>query len=159
MIFITVGTSKYQFNRLLELIDELCEDHILDRNEVIAQVGFSNYRPKNYKYFDFTSAEDHKKYIENAKFIISHSGTGSVVSAIKMMKRVIIFPRLSKYQEHADNHQVELVNAFKEKRYVLSASNRKELLNCIINIEKFIPNEYKSNKNNMNRLIIKFIHT
>ena len=46
MIFITVGSQKFQFNRLLEQIDLLIENKII-KEEVFAQIGSSDYIPKN----------------------------------------------------------------------------------------------------------------
>ena len=40
MIFITLGSQKFQFNRLLKTVDELVERGII-KEEVFAQIGFS----------------------------------------------------------------------------------------------------------------------
>ncbi len=47
MIFITLGSQKFQFNRLLKKIDNLIEIGVI-QEEVFAQIGYSNYKPKNY---------------------------------------------------------------------------------------------------------------
>ena len=46
-IFITLGSQKFQFNRLLEAVDELCEKGTVDAEDVFAQIGYSDYFPKN----------------------------------------------------------------------------------------------------------------
>ena len=43
MIFVTLGSQKFQFNRLLKAVDDLKLDE-----EVFAQIGFSNYKPVHY---------------------------------------------------------------------------------------------------------------
>ena len=45
MIFVTLGSQKFQFNRLLKAVDELDTD-----DEIFAQIGYSNYKPQNYAY-------------------------------------------------------------------------------------------------------------
>ena len=40
-IFITLGSQKFQFNRLLKAVDELCENQIVDAEDVFAQIGYS----------------------------------------------------------------------------------------------------------------------
>lgn len=157
MIFVTVGTSDFQFNRLLKTIDELCEEKIINAEEIFAQIGCSDYLPINYKYTDTVTNEEHKQYIENSEFIITHSGTGSIISAIKLGKKVIAFPRCKEFGEHVDNHQLELVKAFLSRRYILSAKNKEELKECISSINKFIPCKYKSNNSNMIRIIDDYI--
>ena len=52
MIFVTLGSQKFQFNRILMEIDQLIEDKYLTEN-VFAQTGYSDYEPKHYKYKNF----------------------------------------------------------------------------------------------------------
>ena len=47
MIFVTLGTQKFQLNRLLKLIDEYIEKGII-KDEVFAQIGNTDYIPVNY---------------------------------------------------------------------------------------------------------------
>lgn len=46
LIYVSVGTSVFKFNRLFVLMDELCEEKVLDSNDIISQIGFSTYYPK-----------------------------------------------------------------------------------------------------------------
>ena len=48
MIFITTGSQKFQFNRLLQKIDELVAEGTI-KDEVFAQIGYSDYVPKHYE--------------------------------------------------------------------------------------------------------------
>ena len=50
-IFITLGSQKFQFNRMLIEIDKLIENGKIT-DEVFAQTGASDYKPKNFKYKD-----------------------------------------------------------------------------------------------------------
>ena len=43
MIFVTTGSQKFQFNRLLQKIDLLIEEGMI-REEVFAQIGVSDYQ-------------------------------------------------------------------------------------------------------------------
>lgn len=114
MIFITLGSQKFQFNRLLIWIDELIEEHIINE-KIYAQIGYSDYKPKNYEYRDFYERSDFLKCMEASDIVITHAGTGAIVSALKMDKRVIAVPRSTKFNEHVDDHQVEIVKNFVEK--------------------------------------------
>lgn len=157
MIFITVGTSDFQFNRLLSIIDELCEEEILKKDEVFAQIGCSSYKPNNYSYTDVLTNEEHKELIDKSEFIITHSGTGSIISSLKKGKKIIAFPRMKKYNEHVDDHQLELVKAFLSREYILSAINKEELIISIKNIKQFSPKKYESNNQNIINLIDSYI--
>ena len=87
MIFVTVGSQKFQFNRLLKKIDELIENKVINE-EVFAQIGVSNYKPQNYKYKEFVTQDEFNKYLDEARLIITHAGTGVIVNAIKKGKKV-----------------------------------------------------------------------
>lgn len=117
MIFVTVGSQKFQFNRLLIEIDKLIENKIITEN-VFAQIGVSDYKPKNYEYKDFTTQNEFSKKIYESNLIITHGGTGVIVNALKKNKKVIAIPRLSKYGEHVDDHQIQLINEFKEMNFI-----------------------------------------
>lgn len=157
MIVISVGASEYPFDRLIKIIDEICDEGIINGNEVIAQIGTSNYKPKNFKNFPLIGRDEFQKYIDEADIIITHAGTGCVVPPLKLGKKVIIFPRLAEYNEHLDNHQLELSNVFLKEGYVLCANNKKELIDCIARCSEFIPKKFISNKENFNELIINYI--
>ena len=120
MILVCVGASEYKFNRLLKIIDELCDENILNGNEIIAQIGSTEYKPRNYKNFRMIGREDFQRYINEADLIITHAGTGSVIPPLKLGKKVIVVPRREKYKEHLDDHQLELRDVFTTAGYTLS---------------------------------------
>lgn len=157
MIFVTVGTSDFQFNRLLQIIDELCEEGIIKSEDVFAQIGCSTYIPKRYKYIDALTNEEHKEYIKKSEFIITHAGTGSIISSLKMNKKIIAFPRIKLYREHVDDHQLEIVKAFLKRGYILSGNDKLSLINAIKGITEFLPQKYISNNENMINLLNNYI--
>lgn len=157
-VLVTIGSMvEKKFTRIFKTVDELCEEGILDGKNVIAQVGFDNYSSKYYKCFDMIADEDFKRIIGESDLIIAHAGTGTVISSIKQGKKVIIFPRMAQYDEHYDDHQLELAELFTKQGYVLQARNKDELKNCILNLDGFTPVPFVSNNANMNKLVIDFI--
>ena len=52
MIFIILGSQKFQFNRLLQTIDNLVERGVVT-DEVLAQSGYSDYEPRYYNFKHF----------------------------------------------------------------------------------------------------------
>ena len=93
MIFITVGTQKFQFNRLLKEVDKLIEEKKITE-EVFAQIGYSDYKPKNYRYKDFIDRDEYANIMKKCQKVITHGGTGAIVGAVKQEKKVIAIPRL-----------------------------------------------------------------
>jgi UDP-N-acetylglucosamine transferase subunit ALG13 len=113
MIFITLGSQKFQFNRLLKAVDELVAAGKI-KDEVFAQIGYSDYKPTNYKYEQFLDREKFSQIMDKAEIVITHGGTGAIIGAVKKGKKVIAVPRLARYGEHVDDHQLQLVGQFKD---------------------------------------------
>lgn len=157
LILVCVGASEYKLDRLLIMIDELCDEGVLDGENIIAQIGGTDYKPRNYKSFALIGRDDFQWYLEQAEFVITHAGTGSVIPALKMGKKVIVFPRLEKYKEHLDNHQLELRDVFTSSGYTMSAENKEELRKAIIQLDTFTPKPFVSNNNRISSMIIDFI--
>ena len=83
MIFITVGSRSFQFERLLKAVDLAIEKGEIS-DEVFAQVGSSTYQVKNYKTVDFLNHEEFNKKLNECDVVLTHGGTGVIVNAIKL---------------------------------------------------------------------------
>lgn len=156
MILLIVGTQKFQFNRLLMTIDKLIDEKKITER-VVAQVGNSDYKPVNYEFQDFFDSNKFDLLMDEATLIITHGGVGSIVSALKKDKKVIVVPRLKKYNEHIDDHQLEIVEELKKRKHILLNTNLNDLYSDLCNIEYFKPNLYKKDSNRMLYEIDKFI--
>lgn len=113
MIFITLGSQKFQFNRLLIAVDKLIETGII-KEKIFAQTGYSDYPPVNYEYKAFIDRSEYAQWEAKADLIITHGGTGAIVGAVKNGKKVIAVPRRVEYGEHVDNHQFQIVGQFRD---------------------------------------------
>lgn len=159
-VLISIGSMQgCKFTRLFKIIDELCDENILDGSQVIAQCGFDRYISKFYQTFDMIADDEFKKLIEQSDLIICHAGTGTVTSCLKMKKKVILFPRLVRYNEHYDDHQLDLCEIFVDAGYVMCAKNKEELKVCIKQINEFKPTPFTSQNAYINELIINYIET
>lgn len=158
MIFITVGSQKFQFNRLLIEIDKLIEDKIIN-DSVFAQIGVSDYKPKNYEYTDFTTQDEFAKKIDEADLIITHGGTGVIVNALKKNKKIIAIPRISRYGEHVDNHQIQLIDEFKKMNFIEAVYEIDDMKEAIKNVKKNEYNKYISNTQQIIQSIQEFIES
>ncbi|NCC55803.1 MAG: capsular biosynthesis protein CpsG [Erysipelotrichia bacterium] len=159
MILICVGASEYGLDRLLRYIDELCDEGFFHDETIVAQKGNAKYQPRNYTSFDLIGRADFQKYIDQSDIIITHAGTGSVIPPLKQGKKIIVFPRLQKYKEHVDDHQLELANVFSEGGYTLYADDKESLKKALIDIKKFKPKTFVSNKGVIDNIIIDFLES
>lgn len=157
MIFIVLGTQKFQLNRLLQMVDGYVEQGKLSE-EIIAQRGNSDYVPKNFKSYDFLDKETFDQLIEKADMVITHSGVGSIITALKSKRPVIVFPRLKKYKEHVDDHQLDIAEAFAKKGYVLCCQDGEELLDYIEEAKTKTFAEYHSQRERVVETIQQFLN-
>ena len=111
MIFVTLGSQKFQFDRLLQELDRLIEAGVITQ-PVFAQTGYSTYTPKHFTFEPFLDRDGFAEKMSQAELVITHAGTGAIIGAVKKGKKVIAVPRLSKYGEHVDDHQTQIVTQF-----------------------------------------------
>lgn len=144
MIFVTLGSQKFQFDRLLRAVDELAGGGIIS-DRVFAQTGYSEYVPRHYDYKQFLSRDEFSEIMGEAQTVITHGGTGAIIGAVKKGKKVIAVPRLKEYGEHVDDHQLQLVGQFDEMGIIAACYDLEQLGECISKIEKQIFLPYQSN--------------
>ena len=107
MVLVTVGTQKQSFERLINLVKTSKE---LKKEELVIQRGYTKCNnSKRIHSFDFIPMEEMDKYIE----------VGTIFSAIKKGKKVIAVPRLEKYGEHINDHQIEICEELEKEGYIL----------------------------------------
>lgn len=156
MIFVAVGTQKFQFNRLLEEIDSLIGCAAINE-EVFAQIGYSDYTPYNYEYRNFLSKKDFASCVAECDLLITHSGVATIMMGLKYNKPIIVVPRLAKFGEHVDDHQLEIATIFNEKNLVCCCNENNKLLEIIkeAKIEKF--DKYESSTEHIILIIRNFL--
>lgn len=152
MIFIVLGTQKFPLNRLLMEVDRLVEGQFITE-EVFAQRGHSDYVPKNYESVDFLNKEGFEEKIAASSLVIAHSGVGTILTSINHHKPIIVYPRLKKYKEHVDDHQLEIAQAFEKKNLVLMYHEGDDLIALIDKSKSFHYGTYTSSRERVIDLI------
>lgn len=147
MIFVTVGTHEQQFNRLIKEIDRLKEENLI-QDEVFIQTGYSNYVPKYCKWEKLISYEKMNQFIEKADVIITHGGPATFMAVIAKGKNPIVVPRLKKFGEHVNDHQLEFVEKVLNIYNLTVITNISDLNFYISNSDEQQKSDLKS-KNNL----------
>lgn len=156
MILVLLGTQNNSFFRLLAEIEN-CINTGLISEEVVVQVGHTSYHSDKMKILDFISESEINELIKKATYIITHGGVGSIISSIKLNKKVIAVSRLSKYDEHINDHQIQIVNKFNENGYIIGLNDASLLKEGIKQINTFIPKKYTSNTKNILNIVSNYI--
>lgn len=110
MIFVTVGTHEQQFNRLVKYMDNLKKDEKI-KEDVVIQTGFCTYEPQFCKWRKLFSYQEMIDMVNEARIVITHGGPSSFIMPLQIGKTPIVVPRMSKFNEHVNDHQVEFCNA------------------------------------------------
>jgi len=141
LILVTLGTQLQSFDRLLRYVERSgIED------EIIVQAGHTKYNSNVMRIFDFISYDEMNALIDRANFVITHGGTGSILTPLKKGKKVIACPRLKKYGEHVDDHQTEIVAAFVQRGHILALETEDEDFSEVISrVRHFQPKTFISN--------------
>lgn len=140
MIFVTLGTQDKPFKRLLDYLEN---SDIKD--EIIVQNGFTEYESNKLKLFKYLDKDDFDNYLKKADLIICHAGVGTIVNCLKNDKKVLAVPRLSKYGEHQNDHQLQIANAYFQKGYILVMNDNDDFDEKIAELRKFEPKKFVSN--------------
>ena len=80
-----------------------------------------------------------------ADIVITHGGTGAIIGAVKKGKKVIAVPRLAKYGEHVDDHQLQLIEQFKEQNLICGLQDCSQLGEGLQFVKQHEFNAYQSN--------------
>lgn len=158
MILVTLGTQDKSFERLLRALDQLIEKKVI-QEEVVVQAGYTNYESKNMKIFSYLPKEELEKLIEQCDLFITHAGVGSIMDGLKKKKKIIAIPRLAKYQEHTNDHQLQIAEEFEKEGYLLSVVDMKDLKKVLTKVKHFKPKEYHEGNQKMLDLIETYIAT
>ena len=123
MIFVTLGTHDHPFTRLLDLVRPLADDH-----ELVVQHGHTpSATGTRARWIRFISYEEMLEFMTAAETVITHGGVGSIVTALSVGKTPLVVPRLRRYGEHVDDHQLQIVRALVASGHVVALLEEGEL--------------------------------
>lgn len=118
MIFVSLGTQDKSFTRLLKRVEK-CINLGYIKDEVVVQSGITNFKSKKMKIYNFLPIKEFDKYMKTCDLLITHGGVGNILSGLRANKKVIAAPRLQKYNEHENDHQIQIVNEFEKQGYII----------------------------------------
>lgn len=107
MLFVTVGT-QLAFPRLLEAMDALAPS--IDE-EIVAQVGPDPTPRPNLDCRENVAPAEFEKLFTGARLIVAHAGIGTILSAKRYKKPLVLMPRRHALGEHRNDHQLATAEA------------------------------------------------
>ena len=124
MIFVTLGTQAYPFDRLLRGLEGVGE-------ELVVQGGPSTFRPEGATWFDYLEYAPLLEQIRLARIVVSHAGIGTVMTVVAEGKRPVVVPRLHRYGEAVDDHQLPIARRLGEAGLVTLVEDPEQLVTVL----------------------------
>lgn len=137
LIFVTVGTHEQGMDRLFIELDRLIEAGSI-KEEIFAQIGYSKYVPKYYKYKEMISYQEMDSYVKRSNIVITHGGPGSIFHPLQYGKAPIVVPRNPGYNEHVDNHQILFTRRLEHEKKVIGVYEIDNLIYIINNYNEIV---------------------
>jgi UDP-N-acetylglucosamine transferase subunit ALG13 len=137
MIFVTIGSSHFGFDRLIVEVDRLAGAGVL--SDVMAQIGETTHEPQHCRWQRFLTPAQVLETMRNADFVICHAGCGTLEDGLRLHRKMIVVPRLARLNEAPDDHQWEITRLLVARRRILVASDVQELASCIQEVHTWSP--------------------
>lgn len=157
MILVTVG-MQLGFDRLIAAMDAIASD--LDE-EVVAQTGKGSYRPRNMIAREAIAPREFEDLAAQSRLIVSHAGIGSVLTAQRLSRPILLMPRRAELREHRNDHQLATARKLDGRSGILVAMDESELGEKIAEglAVKDIASSPSPNVSQLHRSIARFIET
>ena len=142
MIFVATGMIRFGFDRLVRKVDELAGEGVID--SVFIQTGFSRCEPEHCLYQKFIDMEKFEALIHQSTIVISHGGAGTIIASLEYNKPTIVVPRLKKFREHVNDHQLDLTHTLEDEGKIIAVYDIDKLREGVERAKTFVPDIRKS---------------
>ena len=138
MIFVSVG-HQMPFDRMLGLIERWSCEH--RRSDLFAQIGESDFRATHFPCQQWLTPNEYRERLEACTGIISHAGTGTIIQGLMLGKPILVLPRLARYAETRNDHQVGTARYFESRGLLMAAYDDAGFSAALEEFERFTPRE------------------
>ena len=123
LILLLLGTHEQPFRRAIEAVAPLAED-----DEVVVQHGHTpRGEAVGVRWIEFAPYEQIFDLCGAAEAVVSHAGVGTIMTALAASKTPVVIPRLARYGEHVDDHQLQIARAFEERELVVVLTENEDV--------------------------------
>ena len=125
MIFVTVG-AQMPFDRMIAAVDCWAGNHLDE--ECFAQIGKTSFVPNNMRFEQSLLPSEFEQAINDARLVVAHAGMGSILTAMRLCKPILVFPRRGDLCETRNDHQIATIGCFRGLKGVYVAEDEDQLL-------------------------------
>jgi UDP-N-acetylglucosamine transferase subunit ALG13 len=156
MIFVVLGTWEMPFTRPLVQIEEATRQGLISE-PIVVQSGRTSYESPNLKLVPFFGKEALEQMYEEASLVICQAGVGSIMLGLRKQKKVIAIARLSQFDEHIDDHQLEILDVFTKSGAVLPWNGDGDLPDVLRRAQDFVSAGYAFSEEKISRSILDYL--
>ncbi len=140
LIFLTVGTWRRGYDRVVKAVDDLVSRGVISE-EVIAQTGYGCYTPQHMTVIKFCSPERFRELIAESRCVISHAGMGTIIETVRQGKPLIAVPRKPELKEVDNDHQFVTARQLESEGKILVAYEVSDLPEKLAAAAGFVPTQ------------------
>lgn len=156
MILVLLGTFKIEFSRPIIAIENAIKNGEV-KEELIVQAGHTEYTSELLTIRSFFEPKELDDLYERAEIVVTHAGVGSILRGFRMNKKIIAIPRLYKFKEHVDDHQIDILEEFSRCNYLIPWNENDKFKDLLSKVRKFEPSKFVSNKKDLEGFLINYI--
>jgi len=138
MIFVTVGTDA-PFDRLVRAVDSWAAGS--GRDDVFAQIGVGGWRPPHLEWREMLEPPEFMERFRAASLVVAHAGMGTILTALRHGKPILVMPKKAALGEHRNEHQTATARHLRELQRVEVAFDEHELLAKLGQVERLAGGE------------------
>jgi beta-1,4-N-acetylglucosaminyltransferase len=125
VIFATVGSTQIPFERFIRALETLPGDQLLvQHGPVPPPAGAARANA-------FMQFPEMIESMEAADVVVCHAGAGSILCALRAGHTPVVVPRLKRYDETVDDHQVEFSRALAAEGKVIAVEDLSRLSEAV----------------------------
>ena len=155
-VFATLGTFDAPFARM----DELAALLARSGRRVLFQYG-NNAEPKpaeNLTAVQWLPFDEMARRLRETPVVVAHAGVGILMSSLRQGRRPVVVPRRAEFGAHVDDHQLQIIEMFRESNLIVGCMECSELEEALKQVETLTFAPYVSNTDRIIDSIEAFIN-
>ena len=158
MIFVVLGTWEMPFVRPLVEIERAAERGLLT-GPIVVQCGKTSYESRRLELVPFFAREELERAYEQASLLICQAGVGSIMLGLRKGKKVVAIARRRAFDEHIDDHQLEILEVFAKAGNILPWNGDGDLPQVLARSADFVPAPYPFGEERISDAILAYLET
>lgn len=156
MIFVVLGTWEMPFARPLIEIERAAARQLLPQ-PIVVQAGKTSHESQHLRVVPFFGREELERMYEQASLVICQAGVGSIMLGLRKGKKVIAIARRRMFDEHIDDHQLEILDVFSKAGSILPWNGDGDLPAVLERAREFVPAAYPFAEEKISDAILEYL--